>query len=315
MHKVVKTLGVLLLCTGRSCANPITKRFLTMKKTGSHHLISKYTPKSANQKQYVNYLKSSENKIIFAVGPAGTGKTLFACTHAIQEFKAGNIDKIVITRPTVPVEEDLGFLPGNINKKMDPWTRPIFDIFLENYSQRDIDAMVHAGTIEISPLAYMRGRTFKKCFIIADEMQNSTPNQMMMLTTRIGLGSRMVITGDLDQSDKFVDNGLKDFISKYNYYISNNNYEKNDINDIKILKLNSSDILRSVVVEKVIKMYNYKKDFTSNNNVLKNNTVNGNTSIDSNNSTNASTLLEKKNSIDPNNDAAMIPLKFLHPGY
>jgi phosphate starvation-inducible protein PhoH len=155
-------------------------------------LAPKYLPKTANQKIYCNCLSDINASIVLGVGPAGTGKTLFACTSAIQMLQRGDIHKIVLTRPVVAVEEELGFLPGNMVMKMDPWTRPIFDIFLEFYAQKDIDAMVQSGTIEISPLAYMRGRTFKRAFIIADEMQNSSPNQMLMLITRIGDGLSLI---------------------------------------------------------------------------------------------------------------------------
>jgi phosphate starvation-inducible PhoH-like protein len=230
---------------------------ICMKKSGFNNEIM-YTPKTYNQKKYVEYLNNKKNDLIVVMGPAGTGKTMFACLKAIESLRKNDVNKIILTRPVVPVEEDIGFLPGNIVKKMDPWTRPIFDIFMEYYSQNEITQMINNGIIEISPLAYMRGRTFKNAFIIADEMQNSSPNQMMMLTTRIGTCSRMVITGDLQQSDKFVDNGLKDFLLKHDYYSSNNNIE-DDFDNIKIIKLDSSDVLRSVIVEKVLKMYNFKK--------------------------------------------------------
>jgi phosphate starvation-inducible PhoH-like protein len=157
------------------------------------------------------------------------------------------------------VEEDIGFLPGNINKKMDPWTRPIFDVFLDFFSQRDIDLMMYNNVIEISPLAYMRGRTFKNAFIIADEMQNSSPNQMLMLTTRIGLGSKMVVTGDLKQSDKGLDSGLSDFINKFKVYEQQESekYNNTDINSgIKIVELNNTDIERSPVIVKILDVYN-----------------------------------------------------------
>jgi phosphate starvation-inducible PhoH-like protein len=177
-------------------------------------LAPNYSPKTPHQRAYCRSLSDPDASIILGVGPAGTGKTLFACITAIQMLRRGEIQKIVLTRPVVAVEEDLGFLPGNMVMKMDPWTRPIFDIFLEFYAQKDVDAMVQGGTIEISPLAYMRGRTFKRAFIIADEMQNSSPNQMLMLITRIGDGSKMVITGDLKQSDRSADNGLQDLLRK-----------------------------------------------------------------------------------------------------
>ena len=178
-----------------------------------------YKPKTPNQELYYKYLNDPDTPIVFGIGPAGCGKTLLASVTAIEELRRGNIQKIVLTRPIVPVEEEeLGFLPGNLIHKMDPWTRPIFDIFLEFYQQRDLDSMLQTGVIEISPLAYMRGRTFKRAFIIADEMQNSTPNQMLMLTTRIGDGTKMAITGDLKQSDRCDANGLLDFMNKFKAY-------------------------------------------------------------------------------------------------
>jgi phosphate starvation-inducible PhoH-like protein len=168
-----------------------------------------------NQKKYVKNLQNENIKILFAIGPAGTGKTYLACNEAISQLKNNVINKIILTRPVVPVEEDIGFLPGTMNKKMDPWTRPILDIFEEKYSKADIESMMKQNIIEISPLGYMRGRTFKNAFIIADEMQNSSPNQMLMLTTRIGENSKMVITGDLQQSDKTTTSGLQDFVNKF----------------------------------------------------------------------------------------------------
>jgi len=218
-----------------------------------------YKPKSANQELYNRFLNDDLSKIVFSVGPAGTGKTLLACNTAIRELKRGKFQKIIITRPVVPVEEDIGFLPGNLIKKMDPWTRPIFDIFLEFYSQKDIDSMMHANTIEISPLAYMRGRTFKNAFIIADEMQNSSPNQMLMLTTRIGVGSKMVITGDLNQTDRGLSSGLEDFMKKYKFY-QRAKYQDDSNNQtktgIEIVELDASDIARDPIISTILDIYN-----------------------------------------------------------
>ena len=214
--------------------------------------IPKYNPRTPNQESYVNYLNDNTIPIVFGVGPAGCGKTLFACVAAINELRHGSINKIILTRPIVPVEEEeLGFLPGDLINKMDPWTRPLFDIFLEYYNQKEIDDMLKDGVIEISPLAYMRGRTFKNAFIIADEMQNSTPNQMLMLTTRIGNQSKMVITGDLKQSDRLVSNGLSDVMSKIKNY-----FDKNI--EIKIIEMSYDDIERSPIVAKILNIYNYK---------------------------------------------------------
>ena len=230
---------------------------LYMKRDKISHLNTFEVPIGTNQKNYNKLLESEDNTIIVAYGPAGTGKTMFACLRAITLLKKGQYNKIILTRPVVAVEEDIGFLPGNIVKKMDPWTRPIFDIFMEHYSKTEIDNMIYNNVIEISPLAYMRGRTFKNAFIIADEMQNSSPNQMMMLTTRIGTNSRMVITGDLNQSDKSKNNGLSDLISKLQIYYNFNN-DTNNKSSIKLVELDTSDIERSDVVKKVIDIYNYK---------------------------------------------------------
>jgi phosphate starvation-inducible PhoH-like protein len=236
-----------------------------------------YKPKSPNQELYYKYLNDPDIPIVFGIGPAGCGKTLLACVTAIEELRRGNIQKIVLTRPIVPVEEEeLGFLPGNLIHKMDPWTRPIFDIFLEFYQQRDLDSMLQTGVIEISPLAYMRGRTFKRCFIIADEMQNSTPNQMLMLTTRIGDSTKMAITGDLKQSDRCAANGLLDFMNKYNAYRKANDvldfskpshktHHAYDVENekwcgstsmgIEMVEMSQKDIERSPIVAKILDIY------------------------------------------------------------
>ena len=237
-------------------------RYINMKKQNidSKKYIPIYYPKTDNQVRYVDELSNSNNTIVLALGPAGTGKTLFACSEAIKQLKLGMIDKIIITRPLVTVEEDLGYLPGNINKKMDPWTRPLFDIFLEVFSQREIDLMILNNVIEISPLAYMRGRTFKNAFIIADEMQNSSPNQMMMLTTRIGINSKMVITGDLKQSDKGDNSGLYDFIKRYdNYKRYNLGKKSEELNGktIEVIYLENKDIERNPIVKKILDIYQF----------------------------------------------------------
>ena len=155
-----------------------------------------------SQENYLELLKNPRKFIVFAIGPAGTGKTMLAVQMAIKLFKEGAISKIIVTRPAVSVDEEHGFLPGTLNQKMEPWTRPIFDVFEEYYHPREIAEMLEDGVIEISPLAYMRGRTFKNAFVIADEMQNATPSQMKMLLTRLGENSRMVVTGDLNQADR-----------------------------------------------------------------------------------------------------------------
>jgi phosphate starvation-inducible PhoH-like protein len=182
-------------------------------------------PKTPTQILYVKKLLSMRKPIVVAAGPAGCGKTLFACQVAAQKVLSNQCDKIIVTRPTVSVDEDLGFLPGKLEKKMEPWVKPMFEIFEKERIQK---------SVEIVPLAYMRGRTFKNSFIIADEMQNSTPNQMKMVLTRIGDESKMVVTGDFTQSDLHLKtNGLKDLFFRLSdkelEYIDQIMFENEDI--------------------------------------------------------------------------------------
>ena len=230
-------------------------RELNMKKQTTIHtksLSPEYKPKTENQKKYVELLNDKKTSLIVALGPAGCGKTLLACVNAIEMFKKGEIQKIILTRPMVSVEdEEVGFLPGNLVAKMDPWTKPMFDIFSEYYTMQDILGMIQSGKIEVCPLAYMRGRTFHKSFIIADEMQNSSPTQILMLSTRLGEKSKMVIMGDLQQSDsKSKVNGLSDFLDKYNKRV------EHEIYGIGMIQLENEDILRSSIVRQILKLYN-----------------------------------------------------------
>ena len=246
-----------------SFVNPLSRINLIMKKEGKleskYKNMEFYKPKTLNQENYIECLNDDKTRIIFAIGPAVTGKTALACNIAIKEYELGKYNKIIITRPVVPVEEDIGFLPGTINKKMDPWIRPIFDVFLEFYSQKDLDNMLYNHIIEIAPLGFMRGRTFKNAFIIGDEMQNSSPNQMMMLTTRIGDGSKMVITGDLKQTDKSEqDSGLNHIINKFRIYreIEEKKYNTTSINyGIKLIMFEKNDIMRDPIIKKLLDIY------------------------------------------------------------
>ena len=170
-------------------------------------------PRNTAQETYIDALL--EKRMVFAVGPAGTGKTLLAVLRAIKALREQEITKIILTRPAVSVDEKHGFLPGDLNAKMEPWTRPIFDVFEEYYGLPETKRLLDEGTIEIAPLGFMRGRTFKNAYVIADEMQNATPDQTKMLLTRIGENSSMIITGDLRQHDRgFEKNGLKDFLER-----------------------------------------------------------------------------------------------------
>lgn len=203
--------------------------------------------KNDAQCEYNQALYDTKVPMVFGIGPAGTGKTMLACSAAISELNNGLRKKIIMTRPVVSVEEDIGYLPGTLEEKMDPWIRPIMDIFSEHFTQNQIQFMIKEKTIEICPLAYMRGRTFKDAFIIADEMQNSTVNQMKMLLTRIGEGSRMVITGDLKQHDrKYEDNGLKDIYDRIS---------EQDMERIRCIKFDHSHIERSPIVKDILHLY------------------------------------------------------------
>jgi len=172
---------------------------------------------------------------------------LIAVQVAIKMFKERQVNKIVVTRPVVSVDEDIGFLPGSLEEKMGPWTIPIFDVFKLYFTTADIQNMVHEGIIEISPLAFMRGRTFHNCYIVADEMQNASINQMKMLLTRIGSRSKLAVTGDLAQTDRPNDNGLSDFIDRLNRK-SNSDY-------IDVVNFEKSDVQRHKAVKEVLGIY------------------------------------------------------------
>ena len=208
------------------------------------------TPRTPNQVRYVKSLQNVSKPIVIATGPPGSGKTAFPCQVAAEQFKSGDVKKIVLTRPIVCAGEDLGYLPGSIENKMDPWTRPMFDI-LENYFARTrIKQMVDNKTIEIAPLAYMRGRTFNDCFIIADEMQNSTQQQMKMVLSRLGEGSRMAVTGDTEQCDL-----LEPELSGLNHLIFKLDGYKEQLEYIEQIILGADDIQRHPVVKEVINVY------------------------------------------------------------
>jgi len=205
-------------------------------------------PRTRNQERLVLALQSDEQHIVVTAGPAGTGKTYLAVLAAIKAFREGEVDRIVLTRPAVSVEnENHGFLPGDLNQKMDPWIKPITDILREYYRPQDIAAMIEDQKIEIAPLSFMRGRTLKNAYIIADEMQNSSAAQVKMLLTRIGEGSKIVITGDVEQTDlKKGSNGLVDLCERL---------QKGGVKGIAVCQLDERDVQRHHIIGKILQLY------------------------------------------------------------
>jgi phosphate starvation-inducible protein PhoH and related proteins len=205
-------------------------------------------PRTRNQERLIMALQDADQHIVITAGPAGTGKTYLAMLAAVRAYRAGEVDRIVLTRPAVGVEDEKhGFLPGDLNQKMDPWVRPLTDILREYYRTQDIAEMIDEQKIEIAPLAFMRGRTFKSAYIIADEMQNATPNQCKMLMTRIGEGSKIVITGDVEQADRNRgNNGLMDLCHRL---------QEGGVKGIAVCHLDNKDIQRHRIIDSVLKLY------------------------------------------------------------
>jgi len=204
-------------------------------------------PKSHNQIKLIQSLLDPHTSITVATGPAGTGKTYLAMLAAIKAFRNGECERLVLTRPAVGVDDEKhGFLPGDLNSKMEPWTRPLFDVLREFYNSKEVARMIQEQIIEISPLAFMRGRTFKDAWIIADEMQNATPSQMKMLMTRIGENSKIVITGDVEQTDRTVNNnGLIDLCKRL----------ETQRDGLSVCYLNNRDIQRHPIIDTVLEIY------------------------------------------------------------
>jgi phosphate starvation-inducible PhoH-like protein len=205
-------------------------------------------PRTRNQEKLVLALQDEDQHIVVTVGPAGTGKTYLAMQAAVKALKEGQCDRIVMTRPAVGVEgEQHGFLPGNLVAKMEPWTRPLLDVMREYYRPQDIVTMIEDQVVEIAPLAFMRGRTFKNSWIIADEMQNATPAQAKMLMTRIGTNSKIVITGDVEQADRSNgDNGLLDLCERL---------ARSSVKGIAVCALEARDVQRHAIIGDVLKLY------------------------------------------------------------
>lgn len=197
-------------------------------------------PQTPGQFEYLKVIKSSK-PIVIATGPAGSGKTMFACQVAAERLVERQCTRLILTRPIVAADEDMGYLPGEMERKMEPWIRPMMDVFETHLTRNQLE-----NCVRIEPLGFMRGRTFNDSFIIADEMQNSTPNQMKMLLTRLGENSKMIVMGDLKQSDLHRENGLKDLVKRM---------EGKEFEYIDHVLMHDEDILRHPAVAEVLKIY------------------------------------------------------------
>lgn len=200
-------------------------------------------PKTAGQKEYVDAI--DENTIVFGIGPAGTGKTYLAMAKAVQALQRKEVTRIILTRPAVEAGERLGFLPGTLNDKIDPYLRPLYDALNEMMDPEIVPRLMATGTIEVAPLAYMRGRTLNDSFVVLDEAQNTTPEQMKMFLTRLGFGSKMVVTGDITQVDLPQGaSGLR-LVTRV----------LDDIDDIHFSRLTSDDVVRHSLVGRIVDAY------------------------------------------------------------
>jgi len=201
-------------------------------------------PKTLNQKRYVDAI--DENTIVFGIGPAGTGKTYLAVAKAVQALQAKRINRIVLTRPAVEAGERLGFLPGTLSEKIDPYLRPLYDALHDMIDPDSIPRLITSGTIEVAPLAYMRGRTLNDAFIILDEAQNTTAEQMKMFLTRLGFGSTMVVTGDVTQVD--LPGGATSGLRVVSEILEG-------VDDVAFCRLNSHDVVRHNLVGRIVEAY------------------------------------------------------------
>jgi phosphate starvation-inducible PhoH-like protein len=201
-------------------------------------------PKTANQKRYVDAIE--DHTITFGIGPAGTGKTYLAMAMAVAALQAKKVNKIVLTRPAVEAGESLGFLPGTLSEKIDPYLRPLFDALHDMIDIDSIPRLMQSGIIEVAPLAYMRGRTLNDAFVILDEAQNTTPEQMKMFLTRLGFGSKMVVTGDVTQID--LPNGQNSGLKIVRDILK-------EIDDIAFLELTAEDVVRHRLIGDIVKAY------------------------------------------------------------
>lgn len=228
----------------------ITTTRKLMKVAASSNKFKTLHPRNSKQERYMNLLKEKNPSIVIATGAAGTGKTMLAAHMGVKKLMTDEIGKIVITRPAISVDEQHGFLPGTLEKKMEPWIRPVWDVMSQYIPKSKIDMLVKEQIIEICPLAYMRGRTFEDAWIICDEAQNTTPNQMLMVLSRIGNNSKIVITGDPLQYDRgFSTNGLSDLL----FRLQNNDMTTDDIQTVEF---DEEDVERHPIIPYILHLYN-----------------------------------------------------------
>jgi phosphate starvation-inducible PhoH-like protein len=239
---VGRTLGILQADTEQRPAEVLSLNILSRRGKNIR-------PKTVNQKRYVDAI--DEHTIVFGIGPAGTGKTYLAVAKAVQALQAKRVNRIILTRPAVEAGERLGFLPGTLNDKIDPYLRPLMDALHDMLDPESVPRLLQAGTIEVAPLAYMRGRTLNDAFVILDEAQNTTPEQMKMFLTRLGFGSKMVVTGDITQID--LPNGSKSGLRVVRDILS-------DVEDIEFAYLDAKDVVRHQLVGNIVEAYSKYDD-------------------------------------------------------
>jgi phosphate starvation-inducible PhoH-like protein len=204
----------------------------------------KIRPKTVHQKEYVDAIDA--HTVVFGIGPAGTGKTYLAMAKAVQALQAKEVNRIILTRPAVEAGERLGFLPGTLSEKIDPYLRPLYDALHDMMDPDSIPRLMEAGTIEVAPLAYMRGRTLNDAFIILDEAQNTTPEQMKMFLTRLGFGSKMVITGDVTQVD--LPGGTSSGLRQVQHVL-------HGVEDVSFTEMTAEDVVRHELVSRIVSAY------------------------------------------------------------
>ncbi|MDT8336820.1 MAG: PhoH family protein [Candidatus Izemoplasmatales bacterium] len=229
--------------------NEIISLFLSRKEIIKTYSGKPVFPKTINQKKYLESIEN--NTLIFGIGPAGTGKTYLAVLSALKKLKNNQIKRIILTRPAVEAGEKLGFLPGDLKEKIDPYLRPLYDAMYEILGVKQSTEFIEKGIIEIAPLAYMRGRTLENAYVILDEAQNTTINQMKLFLTRLGFGSKMIVTGDITQSD--LPPQVLSGLVKASYILKN-------VDDIKILYFDELDVVRHPLVQTIIKRFEDAKN-------------------------------------------------------